>query len=620
MKLRNFLLALALLVFIPVSFSQIFVPGELQNAYEKETRSEDGRPGKNYFQNSADYKMEVDFDPLSGVLEGSATITYHNNSPDSLSRIIFRNYMNIFQKGVERDFNIGHHDLTDGVVIWGVVVDGQEMKPGTEKFRQQGTIMTLHPDKAIAPGGQSVISLKWKVQLPTLISIRMGQYGDGNWHVAYWYPQISVYDDVSGWDTKPFTGSAEFYNDFNNYDVQINVPDSNLVWATGLLQDEEKHFNDKVLERLEESRGSDTVISIISKEEVSGDKVLRGNHPWHYVAESVPDFAFSVSSSYIWDATSVEVEPGRRVFVDAAYKHNSKDFKKVARLSAQIIKLFSDEVIGEPYPYPKLTAFNGGGGMEFPMMINDGDAHSHKGTVHLTAHEIGHTYFPFHVMTNEKYYAFMDEGLVSFLPRLVEGIILDDPNPMTGIMQGYAQSAPTMRQVPLMVPSDMISDYGAYRTHAYTRPANAFYMLQQELGEELFKEAMLEYIQRWRKKHPTPYDFFNTMEDVSGKELDWFWKPWFFDLGYPDLAITEVNEDKSGHRVTVMNKGTMPVPVRLYVKYDDGSSETIHKKAEVWKEQSALEIMLDTKAKISLISLGGMYVPDSYPGDNLYGD
>lgn len=620
MKIRNLLLALAMLVFIPVSYSQIFVPGELQNAYEKETRSGDGRPGKNYFQNSADYEMVVDFDPVSGVLEGSATITYHNNSPDSLPQIIFRNYMNIFQKGVERDFTIGHHDLTDGVEIWDVVVDGQEMKPETEQFRQQGTIMSLHPAKAVAPGSLSVISLKWEVQLPAHITIRMGQYGDGNWHVAYWYPQISVYDDVSGWDTTPFTGSAEFYNDFNNYDVQINVPDSNLVWATGLLQDEGKHFPGKVLGRLAQSRESDSVIAIISKEEMPGEAVLTGNHPWHYVAESAPDFAFSVSRSYLWDATSVEVGPGRRVFVDAVYKHNSKEFHKVARLSAQVIKLFSDEVIGEPYPYPKLTAFNGGGGMEFPMMINDGDAHPYEATVHLTAHEIGHSYFPFHVMTNEKYYAFMDEGLVSFLPRLVEGIILDDPNPLAEVIQAYAQLAPTMRQVPLMVPSDIIGDYGAYRTHAYNRPASAFYMLQQELGEQVFKEAMLEYVHRWRKKHPTPYDFFNTMEDVSGKKLDWFWKPWFFDLGYPDLAITEVKDDESGHRVTVMNKGTMPVPVRLYVKYEDGSSETIRKKAEVWKEQSTIEIKLDTQSKISFISLGGMYVPDSYPGDNLYGE
>ncbi|HKK09625.1 MAG TPA: M1 family metallopeptidase [Bacteroidales bacterium] len=620
MKLRNLMLVLAMLAFIPVSYSQLFIPGELQNAYENETRSEDGKSGKNYFQNAADYDMVVDFDPATGELHGEATITYHNNSPDSLRQLVFRNYMNVFKKGVERDFDIGASDLHDGVEISGVTVDGEELTSEKEQVLQYGTILSLRPPKPVLPGSRAEISLRWSVQMPMNISIRMGQYGDGNWHVAYWYPQISVYDDVSGWDTTPFTGSAEFYNDFNNYDVQINVPEGNRVWATGLLQDEEKHFTGQVLERLKESRESDSVISIISKEEMLGEKVLTGNQPWHYVAESAPDFAFSVSKSYIWDATSVEVEPGRRVFVDAAYKHNSKDFHKVAKLSAQIIKLFSDEVIGEPYPYPKLTAFNGGGGMEFPMMINDGDAHSHRGTVYLTAHEIGHTYFPFHVMTNEKYYAFMDEGLVSFLPRLAEGIILDDPNPMTEVMQGYAQTAPTMRQVPLMIPSDMISDYGAYRTHAYTRPANAFYMLQQELGEELFKEAMLEYIQRWRKKHPTPYDFFNTMEDVSGKEFDWFWKPWFFELGYPDLAIAEVRDDKSGRLVMLLNKGTMPVPVRLYVKYEDGSSETIRKKAEVWKEQSALVIRLDTKKKISFISLGGMYVPDSYPGDNFYGE
>jgi len=221
-------------------------------------------------------------------------------------------------------------------------------------------------------------------------------------------------------------------------------------------------------------------------------------------------------------------------------------------------------------------------------------------------------------MTNESFYAFMDEGLVSFIPRLVNGILLENENPMRGIVQSYAAQATTFRQVPLMVPSDMISDYAAYRVHAYTRPANAFFVLQQMLGEELFKEVIFEYIQRWKKKHPTPYDFFNTVEDVAEMDLTWFWNPWFFEKGYPDLAIERIQKENNRQELVVEKRGSLPVPVRLKIRFKDGSEETVKRSAEIWKKSNRFVYQLPENKTISFIYLGGMNIPDSYPENNFY--
>ncbi len=598
--------------------SELFYPKPLQEAYQNDFRSEQGMPGPNYFQNHADYKIQVDFDPERGLLEGSESVFYFNESPDTLRQLVLRLYMDIFKKGVERDFSIGKKDLHEGVEVSGLKINGEKINTSGPKVRRQATNMFIQLDEPLKPGTKLKLQLNWKVQMPMHVSIRMGRYGEDNWFVAYWYPQIAVYDDITGWDTHPFTGSAEFYNDFNDYDVTISVPDEYLVWATGLLNEKNEHFSDEVLKRIRKAEKSDSVIHLIKENDLQNGVVLTNNLPWNYKAKEVPDFAFAVSKSYLWDATSVEVEKGRRVWVDAVYKKDSKDFHKVADISAKTIRLFSKEIMQVPFPYPSLTAFNGSGGMEFPMMINDGDARNLKGTVHVTAHEIGHNYFPFYVMTNESYYAFMDEGLVSFLPREVERSLIENYNPFAGIIQGYAHQSASARQVPLMIKSYMISDYSAYRVHAYTRPANAFYFLRDMLGEEIFSKAIKAYIQRWAKKHPTPYDFFNTIEDITGRELDWYWKPWFFELGYPDLAIGEIKEESGDKVLEIKRKGTLPVPVDLTVGFKDGEEWTQRVDAEIWKGgKKEYEVSIPGNKRIDYILLGGMMVPDAFPENNM---
>ncbi|MFP4019786.1 MAG: M1 family metallopeptidase [Bacteroidales bacterium] len=602
---------------------ELFIPLELQEAYEKGTRSYTGEPGEKYFQNESRYKIEADFNPATGFLEGNEEITYYNNSPDSLEYIAVRLYMNLMKEGFGRDFTIPPVDLHDGVEYTNFEIDGKELDSEGGPFidRDMGTVQLIKLSEPIAPNGQASLSIGWEVQLPRQVAIRMGQYGKENWFVAYWYPQISVYDDITDWATQPFTGSAEFYNDFSDFDVTIKVPKDFMVWATGILQKPDKHFKPGVLERFNQAHESDTVVNIITTKEIEQQDYLTREKEWNYKAEGVPDFAFAVSSSYLWDGTSIMIDTAsqERIFVSAAYKKDSRDFHKVAGLSREIIKVFSKDIMQANYPYPKMTAFNGSGGMEFPMMINDGDSRNHIGTVHLTAHEIGHAYFPFYVMTNETSYAFMDEGLISFLPRIAEERLLNGYEPFTELVKSYEAAAGSMSEIPLMIKSYMISDYAAYRTHAYTRPGTAFYLLYKMLGEEDFNKALKEYIERWKWKHPTPYDFFFTFEDVLERDLSWFWEPWFFEFGYADLAIGEVNSEDGEHKIKIENKGKMPVPVVLKIQYTDGSDETIREEADVWESgESSYTLQVSNQKNIQRINLGASDVPDVKTDNNAY--
>jgi len=628
MFIRYFVLALAGMLLssqLQAQEKDFFIPRELQKAYQQGTRSYTGEPGEKYFQNTASYDIDARFEPESGVLEGEQTIVYRNNSPDTLKHLVLRVFMNIFQKGVERDFDVGPVDLHEGVEIENLRVNGEKVYGSgiPRLLNRRGTIQTLRLGEPVFPGGRVNVSMRWKVQLPRHVAIRMGQYGSGhNWFVAYWYPHISVYDDVYGWDTHPFTGSAEFYYDFNDYDVRLTVPGDYMVWATGVLQKPEKHYRGNILSRISRAKRTEEVVSIVTAEDLEEEAVLKDHkeHTWHFTASQVPDFSFAVSKNYVWDGTSVEVDPqtGRRTFVSAVYDTSSVNFHQVAEISRETIRLFSEQIMGIPFAYPKLTAFNGSGGMEFPMMINDGEVSTYQGTVHLTAHEIGHNYFPFYVMTNESYYAFMDEGLISCLPRIVEEKMIEGFNPYESLVQGYASNAGNGMEVPLMVKSYILSDYASYRIHAYQRPGTAFYLLRELVGQENFHKALKTYISRWAKKHPTPYDFFHTFEDVLDRDLGWFWKPWFFEFGYPDLAVGEVHASGSRHYITILKKGNMPVPVHLTVTYRDGSQQVIERPAEIWKKDNQHQVAVDADKDIKKIELGHPNIPDAVPDNNTY--
>ncbi|OQY74860.1 MAG: hypothetical protein B6D45_06240, partial [Ignavibacteriales bacterium UTCHB3] len=400
-----------------VAFSQNFdinryMPLNIKKAVENSTRSYDGKPGAKYVQNELSYKITAELHPTEGKVTGSEEIIFKNNFDATLEDLVFRLYQDSFKKGVMRDFQIDPADLHDGTIITNLKINGVPINPEGDKVMRYGTTMSVKLDEPIPSGGSVAVSVSWEVQLPKINRVRMGKYNDSTFFVAYWYPQISVYDDLQGWDMSSYTMNHEFYNNFADFDVTITVPEGYLVWATGELQNPGEVYSDELLKLYNKAKGSEEVVHIISKEKKNELKTQKGKNRFHYTAKYVPDFAFTSAVDYLWDASvmTVDAKTGRKTFISAVYNENSKDFYDVAEIARKAIKYLSEDLPGVPYPYPAMTVFNGQGGMEFPMMVNDGSTESYTSAVGLTSHEIAHTWFPFFMGTNEVKYAHMDEG------------------------------------------------------------------------------------------------------------------------------------------------------------------------------------------------------------------
>jgi hypothetical protein len=485
--------------------------------------------------------------------------------------------------------------------------------------------MFINLPSAIMPGIKSTIKVSWNYTIPKKTHIREGLYGESSYFVAYWYPQIAVYDDINGWDRINYTGTQEFYNDFNNYTVDITVPNNFIVWATGVLQNPDEILTKEYAERYKASRTSDQIVNIIKQEDLRKGKITqnKGQHTWRYKAEYVPDFAFATSNKYLWDATSVVVDEktGRRTVVGAAYNPDSKDFYEVARYGRETVEFLSKQMPGIPFPYPHVTVFNGSGGMEFPMMVNDG-SYGLAEAAEVTAHEIAHTYFPFYMGINERKYAWMDEGWAQFLPNDMQFKLKPDAkatySPQAYNAMAYSKYAGNQMDMPMMIPSVLLEGT-SYGYASYFRPAVAYTMLRNLLGEELFKKALHEYMRRWNGKHPMPYDFFYTFNEVAGQDLSWFWKPWFFQQGYPDLGIkTGTNTNQKGNLV-IERKGEMPVPIHLKITYADNSEDTIKETAAIWKDGAREYVVVLSPGKtVKQALLGTPQIPDANVANNIY--
>ncbi|MGE5431254.1 MAG: M1 family metallopeptidase [Syntrophomonadaceae bacterium] len=614
---------LLLITDLPAQQSKgLYVPLNIKAAAEKQTRTlSSGMPGKNYWQNSSDYKIKASLDPKTRVLTGKETITYFNNSPDTLKELVIRLYQDIFRHESARDFPLGKTYLSDGMNIENLSVAGTEVNIKDNKsVSRSGTNMTVKVPGKVMPKSSITVEVSWSFTMPNG-SFRMGTYGDSTFMVAYWYPQMAVYDDIDGWDRVDYSGTVEFYNDFSNYDVELTEPDGISVWATGELKNAEDILAEKYLDRIKLAKTSDKVVNIITKEDLSNKDIYRNkeSHSWHFKAEHVPDFAFAMSSHYLWDGVSIEVDKNshRRTFISAAYSPASKDFYGVAEISRKTVESLSFDLPGVPYPYPCLTVFNGEGGMEFPMMVNDGSMEKQSETVHVTSHEITHTYFPFYMGTNERKYAWMDEGWATMIPFDLQASMAPGYDPRDENAKDYASFAGREQDMPIMTLSYMMK-WASYRIASYRKPAVAYDMLRTLLGKEKFNNALREYISRWNGKHPGPYDFFNTFNDYLKTDLNWFWDKWFFEKGYPDLAIKEAKVEDNKLKLLITNEGAIPVPIVLNITWEDGQKVNIPRSAEVWKDSNSVWIECGTSGKVKQIELGDPSIPDINKTNNYF--
>lgn len=622
------------LLVITLSFGEtkaqtnLYLPKNFTKAYENGTRSFDGKPGANYFQNSSDYKISVEVEPKTRTVKGKATIVYRNNSQDTLKRIYFRMYQDLYRPTTSRDRAITINELTDGITIKSLKIN--ELPVTDASISRNETTMIVFPERPVLPLSLTQINIEWSFVIPNGTSIRMGAKDSTTFVVGYWYPQVAVYDDISGWDDLNYNGLTEFYNDFNTYDVEIKVPYDFNVWATGILQNPEEVFSPSILSKYNEAKTSSNIISIIDSNSVKEKNYYNkksGYNIWHYKASNVTDFVFGTSNHCLWDATSTEwntsnpeVEPGTRILVSAAYNMASKDFYSVCKVARDAVVFFSNEFPAVTFPYPSLTIFNGQarGGMEFPMFVNDRSARSFNDMVDVTTHEIAHQYFPFYMGINEKKYTWMDEGMAQMLPEEIQDRLSENTRKRKANTTRYENFAGSEMEASMMTTAYLLKG-DAFSSNAYFKSSVVYNLLRDYFGREKYSLIMKEYMNRWNGKHPTPYDFFFTFNEVSGENLEWVWQPWFFDKGYPDLSIDAISEQPGKTNFIIKNLGTLPVPVEVTVKYLDGSEKVFSEKMDIWKDGRKQVFFSDDSGKeIKSVILGSDVIPDINSVNNSY--
>jgi len=613
-------LLLTVLLFIQLYSQELYKPLNINNAYSKNTRSNDGKPGIKYWQNKSDYFIKVSVEPKTRTITGTEKIIYFNNSPNSLTDIYLRLYPNITKATATRDFNISEKGITDGVKIEKISVNSKQVDISDKKvLTYTSTNAKLFLDEELLPNSQVELEINWSFQLPPTNFARFGTYDSTSFFIAYWYPQIAVYDDIDGWDTQEYTGYTEMYNDFNNYHVEITVPNDYHIWATGVWQNPQEILSAEYLNLYQKAKTSDEIIRIFKAEDkLNSNKYLSkdSKHTFIFKAEEVPDFAFGMSNNYLWDATSYLSPDGNRVYICAAYRESSKDFPDVTYYAKESIKYFSEEMPGYPYPYSSCTVWNGSGGMEYPMIVNNGSASSKAGTVGVTAHEIAHQYMPFMMGINERKYAFMDEGWAVFFPLDFQDRMVNEVKHRTRNISSFNMIAGNEIEMPLIVPSFLLRG-PSYRISAYSRSSVAYDMLYDLLGKELFKKALHHYMDLWKGKHPIPWDFFNCFNSAVGENLNWFFKPWFFDFSYPDLGLKSYKKEKNKIKVVVEKIGGLPVPIRLKFLKENKVVKDYYFRADVWKNGNQLYEVTAEYVDFDEIILGDENIPDVKVSNNV---
>lgn len=613
-------LFIVFLFFIQVSAQDLYTPINILNAYAKKTRSLEGKPGEYYWQNKSDYHIKVEIEPVSRNITGWEKITYYNNSPNSLTEIIIRLYPNITKANAMRDFFISSKSITEGVTINKILINSVELNIKDEKvLRYTSTNARLFLPEELLPNSKIELEIEWSFQLPPTNFARMGTYDSTSFFIAYWYPQIAVYDDIDGWDVQEYTGYTEMYNDFNNYLVEITVPKDFHIWATGVWQNPDKILAEEYLKLYQQAKTSDEIIKIFKSEDLTNQKKYRTTEQTHtfiFKAEDVPDFAFGMSDHYLWDATSYLAPDGKRVYICAAYKESSKDFLDVALYAKESIKYFSEEMPAYPYPYPSCTVWNGSGGMEYPMIVNNGSYNSKAGTIGVTAHEIAHQYMPFMIGINERKYAFMDEGWAVFFPLDFQDRMVENIKHRARNISAFNTFSGIEIEIPLAVPSFLLRG-SSYRISAYSRSSVAYDMLQDLLGKDLFKKALHHYMNSWKGKHPIPWDFFYSFNYATGENLNWFFKPWFFDFAYPDLAIDSYKIEKNKIKIKIEKVGGLPVPLKVKLINKNEIVTEKYFKADIWKNSNQFfEFSIDL-IEFDQIIIGDENIPDIKASNNL---
>lgn len=623
---------------------EAFSPEFLSN-FGTSARSADGSPGKQYWQNEPDYTIRATLDEQTGMLTGSETITYTNNSPDNLDYLWLQMDQDIMRKdsrSIATNYPVSPpREITDGFILKSAKLLFNGKRYNAEYIISDTRMQIRLPHSLKGNGGVIKLLIDYSYLVPEKGTGRNGKMKTQNgmiYDMAQWYPRMCAYDDVIGWNTLPFLGSGEFYCEYGNFDYYVTVPADQIVVGSGELVNPEEVLTKKERERLKKASGSDSTIIIRSKEEINdpssrpkGSKMLT----WHFKMKNSRDVAWASSKAYIWDAARLDLPGGKKALAMSVYPVESAGDSAWSRSTQYLKKSVEDfSRYWFEFPYPVAVNVAGPvGGMEYPALAFCHWRAKGKSLYMLTTHEIGHTWFPMIVGSNERKYAWMDEGFNTFIDiYATDRFNKGEYAPKRDGEYAPGGGNPALEFVkyfkdpdfpPIISFADAVQ--GQYRHPSqYYKPALGLVILREYiLGHERFDHAFKTYIKRWAFKHPQPDDFFRTMNSASGENLNYFWNGWFVHNWKIDQAVESVkyidSDTTKGAIITISNKEQLPMPVVAEITLSDGSVQRVKYPVEIWQKGPEFSFFFPSKITIESVVLDpDAMLPDIHDPNNVW--
>ncbi|MCW3108008.1 MAG: family metallopeptidase [Segetibacter sp.] len=617
---------------------QAFNP-EFYPNYGDDVRTAAGTPGPKYWQNAANYKIDVTLDDINHSVTGTVLITYKNNSPQSLPFLWLQadqNIYNLESRGVaqttvsggrwaNQNFNGGYN-----IQSIGVVRAGKEMK--ADYFISDTRLQVQLPQAVKANGDSVQVRINYSFTIPEYGTDRLGRIQTKNgwiYEVAQWYPRMCVFDNVQGWNTLPYLGQGEFYLEYGNFEYSITTSASQIIVGSGELQNPNEVLTAAQISRLKLARLSDKTVMIRDANEVrdpSSRPDGKNKLTWRFKCHNARDVAWAASTAFIWDAAKMNLPNNKTALAMSVYPEESAGDTAWGR-STEYVKGAIEHYSKQWYPYTYPVAVNVAGrvgGMEYPGIVFCGLRATKKSLWGVTSHEFGHNWFPMIVGSNERKYAWMDEGFNTFINTLAntafnKGEYINDPSNRYSLAKQYfSDSTESIFNLP------DINSPKNWGTNSYNKPSLGLLMLREEiLGPDRFDKAFRYYINNWAFKHPTPWDFFHAIENYSGETLDWFWRGWFINNWKFDAAVKGVtyveNDPAKGGLVTIELLQMMPMPVTVQVTQANDKTEVVKLPVEVWHHGSKWTFKVNSTDRITSVVVDpGKRLPDVNEANNTW--
>jgi len=619
------------------------------NFYTKngtDTHSASGQPGAKYWQNRADYKLTAILNEKNNEIIGTEILTYTNNSPDKISFLWLNVDQNLFEKdsrgkavipvtgsrnGDKGQIFEGGHKIKSVKVV--LTQNGKAVEKEAEFKITDTRMQVLLPQDLNPNGGTLKLKIEFSFVSPNFGSDRMGVLDTKNGKIftmGQWYPRMCVYDDVKGWNTLPYLGAGEFYLEYGDFDVTITAPSNHIVVCSGELLNPSEVYTAEQQKRWAAASQSDKTVMIRSAEEVTNTAsrpVGKSTLNWHFKINNARDVSWASSAAFMVDAAKINLPSGKKSIAISAYPVESSGqeaWSRATEYTKSSVENYSKRWF--EYPYPAATNVAGNeGGMEYPGIVFCDWETKEDELWRVTDHEFGHGWFPMIVGSNERLFAWMDEGFNTFINSLsIEDFNKGEYKPRRPYdMQRMAEVLTNPKLEPIMTAPDGMKEHNMGLL-AYEKPSSGLVMLREQvLGKERFDKAFRIYTDRWAFKHPTPDDFFRTMENVAGEDLNWFWRSWFVNNWQLDQGITKIkylkNDPKLGAFISIENLEKMAMPVVLEIKTRSGAVSRVQLPVEIWQRNTSWTFKSTTTEEIETITIDPDHAfPDINPSNNVW--